>query len=30
VGDERRWRIFSDIDTAEVALPCERVLGEEL
>jgi Aminoglycoside 3-N-acetyltransferase len=29
VGGERRWRSFSDIDTAEGALPYERVLGEE-
>jgi aminoglycoside 3-N-acetyltransferase len=26
---ERLWRSFSDIDTAEGALPYERVLGEE-
>jgi aminoglycoside 3-N-acetyltransferase len=29
VGGERLWRIFSDIDTSEGALPYERVLGEE-
>ena len=29
VSGERLWRIFSDIDTAEGALPYERVLGEE-
>jgi aminoglycoside 3-N-acetyltransferase len=29
VGGERLWRTFSDIDTAEGALPYERVLGEE-
>lgn len=29
VGGERRWRTFSDIDTAEGALPYESVLGEE-
>ena len=29
VGGERLWRTFSDIDTAEEALPYERVLGEE-
>jgi aminoglycoside 3-N-acetyltransferase len=31
VGDpgERLWRTFSDIDTAEGALPYSRVLGEE-
>jgi aminoglycoside 3-N-acetyltransferase len=26
---ERVWRTFSDIDTADGALPYERVLGEE-
>ena len=29
VDGERLWRTFSDIDTAEGALPYERVLGEE-
>ncbi len=29
VGGERLWRTFSDIDTADGALPYERVLGEE-
>jgi aminoglycoside 3-N-acetyltransferase len=29
VGGERVWRTFSDIDTADGALPYERVLGEE-
>ncbi len=29
VNGERLWRTFSDIDTAEGALPYERVLGEE-
>src|SRR3712207_2167537 len=29
VSGERVWRTFSDIDTAEGALPYERVLGEE-
>ncbi len=29
VGGERVWRTFSDIDTTDVALPYERVLGEE-
>src|SRR3712207_2742944 len=29
VGGERLWRIFSDVDTSEGALPYERVLGEE-
>jgi aminoglycoside 3-N-acetyltransferase len=29
VDGERVWRIFSDIDTAEGALPYERVLGKE-
>ena len=29
VGGERLWRTFSDINTAEGALPYERVLGEE-
>lgn len=29
VGSERLWRTFSDIDTADGALPYERVLGEE-
>jgi aminoglycoside 3-N-acetyltransferase len=28
-GGERVWRIFSDIDTSEGALPYEHVLGEE-
>jgi aminoglycoside 3-N-acetyltransferase len=28
VGGERLWRIFSDIDTSEGALPYGRVLGE--
>jgi aminoglycoside 3-N-acetyltransferase len=28
VGGERLWRTFSDIDTADGALPYERVLGE--
>lgn len=28
-GGKRFWRTFSDIDTAEGALPYERVLGEE-
>ena len=28
-GGERLWRTFSDIDTADGALPYERVLGEE-
>ena len=28
-GGERIWRIFSDIDTSEGALPYERVIGEE-
>lgn len=29
VGGKRLWRTFSDIDTAEGALPYQRVLGEE-
>ena len=29
LGGERLWRTFSDIDTAEGALPYDRVLGEE-
>jgi aminoglycoside 3-N-acetyltransferase len=29
LGGERLWRTFSDIDTADGALPYERVLGEE-
>lgn len=29
VGGGRLWRTFSDIDTAEGALPYQRVLGEE-
>jgi aminoglycoside 3-N-acetyltransferase len=29
VDGERVWRTFSDINTAEGALPYERVLGEE-
>jgi aminoglycoside 3-N-acetyltransferase len=27
--DERVWRIFSDIDTSEGALPYESIIGEE-
>ncbi|MGB3634375.1 MAG: aminoglycoside 3-N-acetyltransferase [Rubrobacteraceae bacterium] len=29
VGGSRVWRIFSDIDTSEGALPYENILGEE-